>query len=91
MSSTGNAMLRTQAEPIIRKLDACRSRLTDASAKGREIAGEGRDDDEGDRIWRAWCSSIPPIAFEVARETKELVVRVDGIYERRADETEDFS
>lgn len=64
--------------------------MQDASNRGREIAGEGRDDDEGERIWRAWCSSIPPVAFEIARETKELVVRVDGIYEKR-DDTEDFS
>jgi len=91
MSSTGNTLLRGEADPIVRKLDACKQRLQLASDKGRDIAGEGRDDDEGDRIWRTWCSSIPPIAFEIARETKELVVRVDGIYEKRGEESEDFS
>jgi len=51
----------------------------DAGEKGRTIANEGREDDEGERMWRAWNQSLPPIAFEIARETKELVLRVDVI------------
>ncbi|TVY32244.1 Protein SPA2 [Lachnellula subtilissima] len=79
MSSTGNAMLRSQGEPILRKLSNCRQRILDAGELGRDIADEGRDDEEGDQAWRAWNQSLPPIAFEIARETKELVLKVDTI------------
>ena len=91
MSSTGNSALRTQGEPIIRKLSNCRTRLLEAGEKGREIAEEGRDDDEGERIWRQWNQTLPPIAFEIARETKELVLRVDAIDGNRGDDGDDFS
>jgi hypothetical protein len=79
MSSTANGPLRTQGEPVVRKLALIRQRLVEAGEKGRAIAGEGREDDEGERVWRAWNQSLPPIAFEIARETKELVLRVDII------------
>ncbi|KAL3422168.1 protein SPA2 [Phlyctema vagabunda] len=92
MSSTGNSQLRAQGEPILRKLSNCRERLLDAGEQGRDIADEGRDDDEGERIWRAWNQSLPPIAFEIARETKELVLRVDVIDGGgEGDDGEDFS
>lgn len=79
MSSTGNGELRIQADPILKKLSGCRQRLVAAGEDGRAIAEEGREDDEGEREWRQWNQSLPPIAFEIARETKELVLRVDTI------------
>jgi hypothetical protein len=79
MSTTGNGPLRTQAEPILRKLSSCRQRLIESGEKGRAIADEAREDDDGERAWRQWNQSLPPIAFEIARETKELVLRVDVI------------
>jgi hypothetical protein len=79
MSTTGNGPLRAQAEPILRKLSTCRRRLIESGEKGRGIADEAREDDEGERTWRQWNQSLPPIAFEIARETKELVLRVDAI------------
>jgi hypothetical protein len=94
MSSTGNGTLRTQGEPILQKLSGCRQRLLEAGEKGRAIANEGREDDEGERAWRAWNQSLPPIAFEIARETKELVLRIDiidGESERGAGGDDDFS
>lgn len=92
MSSTGNSSLRTQGEPIIRKLSNCRIRLLDAGGRGREIAAEGRDDDEGEQIWRQWNQTLPPIAFEIARETKELVMKVDAIDGNRGgNDGDDFS
>lgn len=93
MSSTGNSALRTQGEPIVRKLSNCRTRLLAAGERGREIANEGRDDDEGEKIWRQWNQTLPPIAFEIARETKELVLKVESIDEKRggADDGDDFS
>jgi G protein-coupled receptor kinase-interacting protein 1 C term len=79
MASTGNSALRIQGEPIVRKLATLRQRILDAGEKGRAIANEGREDEEGERAWRMWNQSLPPIAFEIARETKELVLRVDVI------------
>jgi len=79
MSSTGNSSLRTQGETVVRKLATLRNRILDAGEKGRAIADEGREDEEGERTWRQWNQSLPPIAFEIARETKELVLRVDVI------------
>lgn len=79
MSSSGNGPLRTQGGPILKELSACRQRLVAAGEEGRAIADEGREDDEGDREWRAWNQSLPPIAFEIAKQTKKLVMEVDDI------------
>jgi hypothetical protein len=91
MSATGNAGLKSQGEPILQKLSACRERLVKAGEQGRAIADEGREDDEGDAQWRAWNQSLPPIAFEIARETKELVLRVDVIDAGDGRVDDDFS
>ncbi|PQE29965.1 hypothetical protein CJF32_00000630 [Rutstroemia sp. NJR-2017a WRK4] len=74
---SSNTALRSQSQPVLEKLSACRERILDAGDRGRMIANQGRDDEEGDAEWRAWNQSLPPIAFEIARETKELVLRVD--------------
>ncbi|CAG8980551.1 hypothetical protein HYALB_00002548 [Hymenoscyphus albidus] len=79
MSSTGNSILRVQGEPILRNLLGCRQRLLQAGETGRQIVEDDGDDDEADRAWRTWNQSLPPLAFEIARETKELVLRVDVI------------
>ena len=79
MSSTGNGALRTQGESILKKLSNCRMRLIEAGEKGRAIANEGREDDEGERAWRSWNQSLPPIAFEIAKQTKALVSEIDII------------
>ena len=80
MASTGNAELRTQADGIVKKLSSCRMKLIEAAGKGREIADMGDDNDSRSEMeWRMWTQSLPPIAFEIARETKELVQRVDVI------------
>ena len=81
MSSTGNGTLRTQGEPILKMLSGCRLRLLEAGEKGRAIANEGREDDEGERAWRTWNQSLPPIAFEIAKQTKSLVSEIDIIDE----------
>lgn len=62
--------LRTQAQPILRKLASCRQRLLDAEDRGMDIEDGGEEE-------REWNQSLPPIAFEIARETKELVQRID--------------
>ncbi|KAK6612281.1 hypothetical protein H4I96_01494 [Botrytis cinerea] len=72
-----NPEIRSQCQPVLTKLSGCREQIMAAGEEGREIAIEGREDDKGDAEWRAWNQSLPPIAFEIARETKELVLRVD--------------
>jgi hypothetical protein len=87
-----NTALRSQSQPVLEKLSACRERILDAGDRGRMIANQGRDDEEGDAEWRAWNQSLPPIAFEIARETKELVLRVDVLDgEGAAGGDDDFS
>ncbi|KAI9648702.1 component of the polarisome [Ciborinia camelliae] len=72
-----NPALRSQSQPVLTKLSGCRERIMTAGEQGREIANERRGDNEGDAEWKAWNQSLPPIAFEIARETKELVLRID--------------
>ncbi|KAK1636173.1 hypothetical protein BDP81DRAFT_394808 [Colletotrichum phormii] len=64
---------------MIPRLVACRDRLLEASDRGMDI-DRGQDvgaTGRNDREWRMWTQTLPPIAFEIARETKELVQRVD--------------
>ncbi|POS83966.1 hypothetical protein EPUL_004781 [Erysiphe pulchra] len=79
MIADKNSDLRSQGEPVIRQLKGVQERLTEAGLIGRQIADEGRDDDESEKAWRSWNQSLPPIAFEIAREMKELVIRVDAL------------
>ncbi|OBT91934.1 component of the polarisome [Pseudogymnoascus verrucosus] len=80
--SDAAAQLRQEAEGIVRKLEACRERVLDAGERGAELAREQATDAE----WKVWTQGLPPVAFEIARETKELVRVVDGL-----DEEEDFA
>lgn len=56
---------------MVSRLNECRERLLEANYRGQEIAKAGVD--TADRDWRMWTQTLPPIAFEIARETKELV------------------
>ncbi|KAI1655319.1 hypothetical protein F4813DRAFT_179113 [Daldinia decipiens] len=59
------------------RLAACRQRLLEAGDRGKELAARGLG--ENDRDWRMWTQTLPPIAFEIVRETKELVQRIDRL------------
>ncbi|KND91143.1 Protein SPA2 [Tolypocladium ophioglossoides CBS 100239] len=59
------------------RLGECRERLLEASQRGQELANSGVG--QGDRDWRMWAQTLPPIAFEIARETKELVQRIGSL------------
>lgn len=96
MSSTSNSELRLQAGPIVQKLNDCKRKIEEKANEGREIAEDNQgDDDDGGKAemqWRTWTQSLPPVAFEVARETKELVNRTDAIAEGRSGpDGDDFS
>ncbi|KAI9802253.1 MAG: hypothetical protein M1825_002974 [Sarcosagium campestre] len=63
--------LRDRGEPILEKLSHCRDRVLDASAEGERI----RDP----KTLKEFSMKLPPLAFEIARETKELVQRIDQV------------
>ncbi|KAL1837221.1 hypothetical protein VTJ49DRAFT_4103 [Mycothermus thermophilus] len=79
-----------RAAELVRRLADCRERLAEAGGRGMEIADQAREsgqDVKGQREWRMWTQTLPPIAFEIAREMKELV----GKLGRGDDGADDFS
>lgn len=56
---------------LIDSLTSCRQRLLEAGDLGSDLVSKGLG--PSDREWRMWTQTLPPIAFEIARETKELV------------------
>ena len=62
---------------MVVRLAECRDRLLEAAERGRTLADKGMA--PASREWRMWTSTLPPIAFEIARETKALVQRVDQL------------
>ena len=80
LSNTDNSALRDQANPTVDTLAECRAGLLEASV-------------EIDRIndataWKEFTKMLPPLAFKIARETKELVQRLDHI--GAGDDDDDF-
>jgi len=69
--------LREASEPVIAALDQCRSRL-------ETTANEGEDTTTPEQL-REVTNKLPPIAFEIARQTKDLVQRLEA-----TSEEEDF-
>ncbi|KAI1374330.1 hypothetical protein F4677DRAFT_176564 [Hypoxylon crocopeplum] len=69
------------------RLSTCRQRLLEAGDQGKDLAARGLG--ESDREWRMWTQTLPPIAFEIVRETKELVQRIDRLV--MSPTAEDFS
>ncbi|KAK0384131.1 hypothetical protein NLU13_8220 [Sarocladium strictum] len=59
---------------MVTRLSECRERLLESNDTGRDLAQNGTQ--PGDRDWKMWSQTLPPIAFEIARETKELVQHV---------------
>lgn len=70
---TGNEVLRERTAEVLEGLKDCRGRLLHADGDA------GRDGIEGQEEWAEVVRRLPPLAFEVARRTKELVQRVDGV------------
>ncbi len=78
-----SSSLRGAVEPIVRNLKNCKSRLISASAESEGLGEKGRV--------REFMSKLPPLAFEIARETKELVQRVEAVDQQRGQGQEDYS
>lgn len=79
--------LGSSGQELVRRLAACRERLIEAGGRGLDLAADGKD--TRSREWRMWTQTLPPIAFEIARETKELVQRVDQLV--MSDGADDFA
>ncbi|KAF7561838.1 hypothetical protein G7046_g2312 [Stylonectria norvegica] len=76
----GKIMTETHANgqgEMLERLADCRERLLEAGDRGEDMAniGVGPHDHE----WVMWTQTLPPIAFEIARETKELIQRVEDL------------
>ena len=72
----GNAKLRDEAETIVEKLAACEARLRTAKKEGENIMNASGSNKS---TWKDFIDTLPPIAFEIARETRKLVQRVDEV------------
>ena len=78
IDTTGDAALRDEIEPTIKTLAECKVKLLAADTQGRKIQEHSK--------WKEFANMLPPVAFEIARETKELV---QGIERVLADGAED--
>ncbi|KAJ5130381.1 Spa2 homology (SHD) of GIT [Penicillium bovifimosum] len=78
---SADVSLRQASEPVIAALDQCRSRLA-------TTAGEGEDVTNPEQL-RELTNKLPPIAFEIARQTKDLVQRLEYTM-AAASEEDDF-
>ncbi|KAJ5406596.1 hypothetical protein N7465_007880 [Penicillium sp. CMV-2018d] len=79
---SGDIALRQTSEPVIAALDQFRGRLT-------ATAGEGEDATTPEQL-REITNKLPPLAFEIARQTKDLVQRLEATSVVADDEEDDF-
>ena len=79
---TRNPLLSEEAEPVVRTLANCKAKLLAAEDDGRATQNHAE--------WKEHINVLPPIAFEIARETKELVQRVERAAEGRRDSGDGF-
>lgn len=80
IDTVGKVISETDASgngDLAERLVSSQQRLIEAGERGYDLSAEGKG--EGSREWRMWTQTLPPIAFEIARETKELVQRVDEL------------
>lgn len=81
VSSTDNAISKAaDISPAVReRLGPVVQNLADCSDRLFHTAAEGEDMENSPEQLRDLTSKLPPIAFEIARETKELVQRIDQL------------
>ena len=78
-----SAALRLKAESSVKALAQCKAKLMAVSAESESL-----DASSSRGAIRALTQKLPPLAFEIARETKELVQKIDLV---GVAEVEDFS
>lgn len=71
---------------MVTRLSKCRDHLLEARHHGQEIADSGAQEKE----WDVWTQTLPPIAFEIAQEAKELVDAI-GELAASSQDADDFS
>ncbi|KAL7908676.1 hypothetical protein GGI35DRAFT_408806 [Trichoderma velutinum] len=71
---------------LVVRLSDCRDRLVEANHRGQEMA----DSEVEEKEWKSWTQTLPPIAFEIAREAMELVETVEELAAASQD-ADDFS
>ena len=69
-----SATLKAVAEASVRSLANCKARLQSASSSSRSL-----DQNPSSSVVRAFTQRLPPLAFETAREAKDVVLKVEGI------------
>lgn len=75
---TSNAVLPERADPLVRSLAACRAQLIDAEG---EVVRDAV-------AWKEFAKKLPPLAFGVARQTKELVQMLDRIEDQEGNDAD---
>lgn len=78
--TSGLAQMATQ-------LTHYRARLLESGDQGQDMANMGMNTNSHE--WRMWVQTLPPIAFEMVRESKELVQQLDNV--ARSGRADDFS
>lgn len=71
LNDIDNRALREQAKPTVDTLADCRAQLLDASVDIDKLNDA--------TSWKEFTKMLPPLAFKIARETKELVQRLDQV------------
>ncbi|KAM0516266.1 hypothetical protein ACHAPE_005412 [Trichoderma viride] len=71
---------------MVTRLSKCRDHLVEAKHRGQDMADSGAQEQE----WGIWTQTLPPIAFEVAQEAKELVDAIGELVASSRD-ADDFS
>jgi hypothetical protein len=74
---------QTQTADIQEKLQECRTKLMQAGDESQEYNGGSPS--------KSFTQKLPPLAFQVARETRELVRRIQTIRARGTPIEDDFS
>lgn len=78
-SMTSNPQLRQEADEIVNRLAKAREQVLDRLDEAGQMPEDGPQGEDEERGWIGWCKGLPPLAFEVARETKGLVGVVEGL------------
>lgn len=74
---SGDATLRELSEPTVHALEDCRGRLLGTASEGHSASSPEQ--------LREVTNQLPPIAFEIARQAKELVQRLESMPQNEDD------
>lgn len=81
--SSYQSALTEKSRPVMAILQDCREKMMQASQESSAFDNKPEEKD--------FTQKLPPLAFKIARETKELVSRIMAIEAGRGGAEEDFS